>query len=76
MIAYLVQGWADIGLQDWTAIVCVGVGFGISGALPRHVRREVDRELDGEVGTEGGLLVDPTLARGRFPSDSPHASLG
>ena len=80
VIAYLVQGWADIGLQDWTAIVCVGVGFGISGALPRHVRRtedqEVAREVAREVDAEGGLVMDPTIARGRFPSDSPLASLG
>lgn len=45
VIAYLVQGWADIGLQDFTAIVCVGIGLGIAGALPRHVADEPDSPL-------------------------------
>lgn len=48
VIAYLVQGWADIGLQDWTAIVCAGVGFGIGGALPRLVARERSRNTPAE----------------------------
>ena len=47
VIAYLVQGWADIGLQDWTAILCVGIGFGIAGALPRHVANEERIALGG-----------------------------
>jgi hypothetical protein len=40
VIAYLVQGWSDIGLQDWVAILCAGVGLGIGGALPRLVANE------------------------------------
>jgi hypothetical protein len=40
VIAYLIQGWSDIGLQDWVAIMCAGVGLGIGGALPRLVAAE------------------------------------
>lgn len=47
VIAYLVQGWADIGIQDWTAILCVGIGFGIAGGLPRLVDDEERTALAG-----------------------------
>lgn len=40
VIAYLIQGWSDLGVQDWLAIVIGGVGVGIGGAIPRHVRSE------------------------------------
>ncbi len=40
VIAYLIQGWSDLGVQDWIAIVVGGVGVGIGGAIPRHVRSE------------------------------------
>ncbi len=35
VIAYLVQAWADLGMQDWAALVCVGIAYGTSGALGR-----------------------------------------
>ncbi len=38
IIAYLVQGWSDIGLQDWTAILCCGAGMGICASLPRFLK--------------------------------------
>jgi hypothetical protein len=40
VIAYLVQAWADLGLQDWQALVCVGLAYGVSGALGRAVIAE------------------------------------
>jgi O-antigen ligase len=40
VIAYLVQSWADLGMQDWQALVCVGIAYGISGSLGRAVIAE------------------------------------
>jgi hypothetical protein len=40
VIAYLVQSWADLGMQDWQALVCVGIAYGISGSLGRAVISE------------------------------------
>jgi hypothetical protein len=38
VIAYLVQGWSDIGLQDWTAILVCGAGMGICASIPRMLK--------------------------------------
>jgi O-antigen ligase len=40
VIAYLVQSWSDLALQDWTPMVCLGVALGIGGALGRSVVAE------------------------------------
>ncbi len=40
IIAYLVQGWSDIGLQDWTAILICGAGMGICASLPRFLKTD------------------------------------
>jgi hypothetical protein len=40
VIAYLVQAWADLGLQDWQALLCVGLAYGVSGSLGRAVIAE------------------------------------
>jgi O-Antigen ligase len=40
VIAYLIQAWADLGLQDWVGLVCVGIAYGISGAMGRAVIAE------------------------------------
>lgn len=40
VIAYLIQGWSDIGLEDWTNILLCGVGIGLGAALYQHVRKE------------------------------------
>ena len=66
VIAYLVQGWADIGLQDWTAVVCAGVGFGIGGALPRLTAGE-DRSPNESLSPVAVPLIQP---RGAFTSVS------
>jgi hypothetical protein len=41
VIAYLIQGWSDIGLEDWTNILLCGVGIGLGAALFEHVRKEL-----------------------------------
>ena len=48
VIAYLVQSWSDIGLQDWTALILCGVGLGAGAALYQHVQTE-PAEDDGGV---------------------------
>ncbi len=40
IIAYLIQGWSDIGLQDWTAILCCGAGMGICASMPRFLKTD------------------------------------
>jgi O-Antigen ligase len=38
IIAYLIQGWSDIGLQDMVVIICAGSGMGICAAIPRMLK--------------------------------------
>ncbi len=38
VIAYLIQGWSDIGLQDMVVIICAGSGLGICAAIPRFLK--------------------------------------
>ncbi len=42
VIAYLIQAWSDIGLQDWTALTLCAVGLGGGAALYQHVKAEVE----------------------------------
>jgi O-Antigen ligase len=44
IIAYLIQGWSDIGLEDWTTIILCGVALGVGAALSQHVRAESEDE--------------------------------
>ncbi len=44
VIAYLVQAWSDLALQDWTPMVCLGLALGIGGALGRSVIAEGEPE--------------------------------
>lgn len=37
VIVYLVQAWADLGMQDWAALICVGIAYGVAGSLGRAV---------------------------------------
>ena len=48
VIAYLIQAWADVGMQDWTPMVCLAVALGIGGALGRSVMAESDDLPDSE----------------------------
>jgi O-Antigen ligase len=38
IIAYLIQGWSDIGLQDLVVILCAGAGMGICASIPRMLK--------------------------------------
>ncbi len=40
VIAYLIQSWADLGMQDWAAMICVGIAYGASGSLGRSLIAE------------------------------------
>ena len=42
IIAYLIQGWSDLGLQDMVVIVCAGAGMGICAAIPRMLKTTED----------------------------------
>jgi O-Antigen ligase len=42
IIAYLIQGWSDIGLQDLVVIICAGAGMGICAAIPRMLKSTED----------------------------------
>jgi O-antigen ligase len=39
-IAYFAQSWADLGMQDWTNMLCAGLAFGMAGSLGRSVAEE------------------------------------
>jgi O-Antigen ligase len=45
VIAYLVQGWSDIGLQDMVVIICAGSGLGICAAIPRLLKTSEESVL-------------------------------
>jgi O-Antigen ligase len=38
VIAYLIQGWSDLGLQDMVVIICAGAGMGICASIPRLLK--------------------------------------
>ncbi len=42
IIAYLIQGWSDLGLQDMVVVVCAGAGMGICAAIPRMLKTTED----------------------------------
>jgi O-antigen ligase len=42
IIAYLIQGWSDIGLQDMVVIICAGAGMGICASIPRMLKSTED----------------------------------
>ena len=48
VIAYLIQSWSDIGLQDWTALILCAVGLGAGAALYQHVETELAEHDGGE----------------------------
>jgi O-Antigen ligase len=37
VIAWLIQSWSDIGVQDWTSMICCGFALGIGASLARQV---------------------------------------
>jgi O-Antigen ligase len=42
IIAYLIQGWSDIGMQDIVVILCAGSGMGICASIPRMLKTTED----------------------------------
>jgi hypothetical protein len=56
VIAYLIQGWSDIGLQDWVGILCAAVGLGIGGSLPRLIATEAAED---EARRAAALAAEP-----------------
>lgn len=39
-ITYFFQAWADVGMQDWTTMICTGLAYGMAGSLGRAVAEE------------------------------------
>jgi hypothetical protein len=44
VIAYLVQAWSDMGMQDWTSITCAALGMGVAASLAREVKADEEAE--------------------------------
>lgn len=40
VIAWLIQAWSDIGVQDWATMVCCGYALGIGASLARQVAEQ------------------------------------
>lgn len=57
VIAYLIQGWSDIGLQDWTNIMLCGVALGLSAALYQKVSGEIQDEISENVSDTTGSTM-------------------
>jgi hypothetical protein len=71
VIAYLVQGWSDIGLQDWTNIMMCGVGLGLGASLFQHVEKE---EEEAAFLVAGGANIEnvsneKSVSKGEFVLD-------
>ncbi len=40
VIAWLIQAWSDIGVQDWAPMICCGFALGIGASLARQVAEQ------------------------------------
>ncbi len=40
VIAWLIQAWSDVGVQDWPTMVCCGFALGIGASLARQVAEQ------------------------------------
>lgn len=40
VIAWLIQAWSDVGIQDWPTMVCCGFALGIGASLARQVAEQ------------------------------------
>ena len=40
VIAWLIQAWSDIGIQDWPTMICCGFALGIGASLARQVAEQ------------------------------------
>ncbi len=48
VIAWLIQAWSDIGMQDWPTMICCGFALGIGASVARQVAEQ--GQLEGLVG--------------------------
>jgi O-Antigen ligase len=72
IIAFMIQAWADLGMQDWVGLFCVGIAYGVSGSLGRALIEEgeaprtapaydyVEEEPDNPLLVQ---VVEPALSR-------------
>lgn len=66
VIAWLIQAWSDVGIQDWPTMVCCGFALGIGASLSRQVAEQ--GELSGDFPDAALLAV------GTSPSHMPWSS--
>ena len=68
VIAWLIQAWSDIGVQDWATMVCCGFALGIGASLARQVAEQ--GELTG-IRPDDALPVEFDTAGAPVVGNSP-----